>query len=218
MPTPVPIIRFAGFAFFALATASLLPGGARDLAANSPFMPPGTFAGPAAVTEGGSLELRSIMVLGGAPQFSIYDSSNKRASWVGLNDADQDFAVKSYDAKAETVNVEYHGRPLMLVLQKARIGAAAMPVPGAPAVAGGQMPAPLPPPSSGLVNTVKINPTPAEEAQRLQAVVEEIRRRREQRQQVGQQQPLPSAVQQQGQGNRPSSSPNIQQARPASHR
>ncbi|MDD3179051.1 MAG: hypothetical protein PHQ04_01725 [Opitutaceae bacterium] len=150
-------------------------------------MPPGALAGQT-VGEAETLELRSIMVLGSTPQFSIYDPSRKRASWVGLNDSSQDFVVKNFDASRETVTVEYRGRACILALQKAKIAAAPpLPAVGSPSAATATTPSA---PASGLINTVKINPTPAEEAQRLQAVVEEIRRRREQRRQAGQ--PLPT--------------------------
>jgi hypothetical protein len=187
-----------------LATGGAVPAATNDLVTNSPFTAPGTVAGPGA-GDAVTLELRSVMTLGGAPRFSIFDTATKRATWVGLNEREREFVVKSYDSSAETVNVEYRGRTFTLSLQKAKITAGPVPAMGAPPVP--PVPAPTPPPA--LVNTVKTNPTPAEEAARLQAVVEEIRRRREQRQ-TGPLPPPPPPVSQPAPARSPSVLPGHQ--------
>jgi len=164
----------------ALAAAALSSAAPQDLVDNSPFAPAGSAARQAA-NAGAPLELRSIMVIDGMPQFSIFDPSTKQGIWIKLRDATQDIVVKNYDAGAESVEVEYQGRPLILALRISKIAAG----PAVP-VGGISMPsaATSPTPSAALVNTVKTNPTSTEEAARLQAVVEEIRRRRDQRSQT----------------------------------
>lgn len=207
MLRPVCLLRYALLGVSILALSAAARAAVEELVRNSPFVPPGN-ASAAAAPEGGGLELRSIMTSGQAAQFSIYDATTKRATWVSLNDKgnNPDLVVKNYDANTETVSVDYRGRPLTLPLQRAKIAVlpvsalpmAAMPMLALPPAGATLATVPAPPPSA-LVKTVKVNPTPAEEAQRLQAVVEEIRRRRELREQTGQQQTPQLQPAQQGQ-------------------
>lgn len=160
------------------------------LASNSPFLPPASDNAP--VAEATPLELRGILSMGGRTSFNIYDPATKSSSWVGLNESGQPYTVKNFDAATERVTVEYQGRSLALVLQRPKIVAA--PVTAAPAGPPSKTPTPMP--------AAVLNPTPADEARRLEAVAAEVRRRRALRQQAAQMQ-----AQQQQQGEAPPATP-----------
>lgn len=157
-------------------SAALYAGDTGNLAKNSPFMPPATSAAPAP-TENAPLELRGVLGTGADALFNIYDPSRKRSAWVRANDADgREFVVRSFDAGSTTVQVEHGGRSLSLKLAEAKIlPLAANAVP---------MPAPVP----GGPTPAVVNPTPADEARRLESVAAEVRRRRALRAAAAQQQ------------------------------
>ena len=119
------------------------------------------------------LEFRSVLVDRGEFFFSIYQPSAHAGLWVSLNEPGNPFTVTAYDEKAETVKVSYQGRTLSLVLKESKIQAFVQktPPPNATAPAPG---APLP---AGVA-------APADEANRLARIAEEIRRRRALRQQA----------------------------------
>jgi hypothetical protein len=104
---------------------------------------------------------------GGETFFSLYDPTARLSMWVGLNEPGNPFTVQNYDPEKATAAVQYKGRVLNLALKQSKVASL-------PAQAG---PSPLPTNSSG--------PQPAavaggsgDEASRLAAVAEEIRRRR----------------------------------------
>ena len=115
--------------------------------------------------------------------FSLYDLNSKESFWVGLNETGFPALVRNYDRNTETVTVEQQGRTLSLTLTAARTMAAAPAVgpqpqgghPNAPGGAGG----PTLQPSNGQpqFGPVPSSVTP-DEAQRLQRIADEIRRRR----------------------------------------
>ena len=150
-----------------------------SLLANSPF---GTVkTGPAGDAAGNQpLEFRGTSEEGGQQYFSIYDTATKRSRWVTLNAASDDFVVKSYDPDAHTVSLDQHGRVLALTLKSG------------PRIVQ-NVPPPMPP------NTANLQPGQMQpggvgkgpEAQRLQQIAEEIRRRRALRQQPAQM-PMPN--------------------------
>ena len=144
----------------------------RNLVTNSPF---GTAqqSGNVAATNGASLEFRGTFVEGGERFFSLVDTSTRRAEWVGLNERDRPFVVRSFDPESETITVDHQGRTLNLKLHSARIGV----LPQQPVAQAGP-----PQPANGN-NQPSANQPSATEAQRLAQVAEEIRRRRALRQQ-----------------------------------
>lgn len=169
-----------------LAAGSLLVLGLRAAAADdplnvaNPFMPPASAGGGAAAkpTADTPIELRGVMQAGDATMFSIYDPSRKTSTWVRLGETGRDFVVRRYDDRNDTVNVDYQGRTVTLALRTAKV--ASSPGNVAPLVA-----APPPPPAG---NPVVLNPSPADEQRRLEAIAAEVNRRRQLRQQAIRQQ------------------------------
>jgi hypothetical protein len=103
----------------------------------------------------------------GSAAFCIYDTAKKKDFWVGLNETGHDFVVKSADAASDSVSVQYQGRTMKLTLRTAKVasaGAAAAPIMG---------------PQGGP--QVALNPSPADEQRRLDAVAQEVRRRKQER-------------------------------------
>jgi hypothetical protein len=148
------------------------------LTTESPFLPAGAPAG--AATENAVLEFRGVMVTSQGPVFLIVDTSTpaKKGAWVKLNDTGRDFSVKNYDTQSDAVSVDYRGRLLSLSLAKSKVGSSGVPMPpGAGTVPGGQ-------PPSGPISPVVLNPTAADETRRLEAVTQEVLRRRQLRQQA----------------------------------
>jgi len=135
----------------------------------NPFAPtPGAGApGQASSTPDAPLELRGIMAVGDSMMFSIYDPSRRSATWTKLNELGRDYIVRTYDAAKDTVTLDYQGRTLTLVLHTAKVASAPVALP--PPVAA------TPPPIGG---PVVLNPTPADEQRRLEAIAAEVNRRR----------------------------------------
>lgn len=147
---------------------------------DSPFLPAAA-EGAAGKAADAPLELRGVLNMGGETRFNIVDTSTRKGSWVGLNQAGE-FRVVAYEriGDNDTVTVEQGGRSLRLELVKPRTGKAApAKAPGA-AVAQQQQ---------GPVTPVVLNPTPADNARALEDTIAEVRRRRLLRQQ----QPQPGA-------------------------
>ena len=163
-----------------LAGAGSAPDKLNGLLDNSPF---GVSRANAAAGNATAdpLEFRSVYEEKGNKYFSIYDTATHRSTWVELNDPVNGFSIKAYDGAHENITVDYHNKPLTLSLKRAAaVAQAAVPVSPVP------LPGGVPPPNSpGLAA-----PSPAD-AQRLQQIQEEIRRRRAQRQQP--QVPQPSS-------------------------
>jgi hypothetical protein len=155
-----------------LAAAALGPAGVlrADLAPTSPFLPPNSTAAGAQAGPSGPVELRGIMSTSGGVAYCIYDTAKKSSAWVGLNEGGYDFVVKSAEAASDTVTVDFQGRSLKLVLRTAKVTSAA-PV-GGP---GGTLGIP------GATPAVAMAPSPADEQKRLDAVAQEVRRRRMER-------------------------------------
>jgi hypothetical protein len=180
------------------ATAGTTPAPAgtdalESLVKDSPFLP--VASGGAAPGQNGPLELRGVIMERGSYAFSLYDLNSKESYWVGLNETGFPFMVRSYDAISDTVTVEQQGRVLSLTLAAARTMAAnpvmaSQPTPGAPGPSGGPQPtgASGTGPTQFAVGAVPSSVTP-DEAQRLQRIADEIRRRRA----VGKALPTPAA-------------------------
>jgi hypothetical protein len=141
----------------ALLVALFAPVVRADLPANAAAQ------GEAAVP-GGPIELRGIMATSEGVQFCIYDSAKKKDVWVGLNETGHDFVVKTADPSQDRASVEYQGRILRLDLHSAKVSSSG---------AAGQPPAP-----SAIATAQNLGTSPADEQKRLDAVAQEVRRRR----------------------------------------
>lgn len=171
----------------AMGAASAEGDALEKLVKDSPFLP--AAAGAAASGQTGPLELRSIIMDRGSYYFSLYDLNSKESFWVGLNEPGFPAVVRNYDRNSDTVTVEQQGRTMSLTLATARTMAAspAMAVPaqaggpGGPPIAAGASASggPTIQPSNGQA---QFGPVPSsvtpDEAQRLQRIADEIRRRR----------------------------------------
>lgn len=168
-----------------IACLGLLPGlaahAADGLAGDSPFKPAATAGASATATPDAPIELRGIMAEGDHYMFSIYDTGKKSSTWARLNEPGRDFVIRSHDEARDLVTVEQNGRLLTLTLKAAKVvsGPANVPMPMPRPVAGAQ---PVP-----VGGPVVLNPTPADEQRRLEAVATEVRRRRALREQAAQQ-------------------------------
>ncbi|HEY5079867.1 MAG TPA: hypothetical protein VII43_08465 [Opitutaceae bacterium] len=142
-----------------------------DLAASSPFLPAGAAAGPGAgAGPADPVELRGIMALPDGFAYCIYDTAKKSSSWVGLNETGNDFVVKSADAATDSVMVSLGGRDIRLALKVSKVVSTGSGSAGATVAPGSVLGA----------------PTPGEEQKRLDAVANEVRRRRQEREKAAQ--------------------------------
>jgi hypothetical protein len=175
---PVSYRHFKALAvLFSIVSASTSLSGAEPIISRSPFLPP---AAPtdSAPTADATLELRGIMAAGEGYMFSIYDSTNKSSVWSRLNETGHPFVVKSHDESRDSVTVEHQGRTLTLALRTAKVAAAPLHQPQQAQPAPGQN-APQP-----IGGPVVLNPSPADEQRRLEAIAAEVNRRRMIRQQA----------------------------------
>jgi hypothetical protein len=172
-------LRFAGVG----AGWGAAAGAEADLVAKSPFMSAAA-PGAAAPTAGAPLEFRGTMQTAAGLKARIVDPSRKAGTWLLINERDPsfDFVVKQIDTEHETVTVEYQGRPLTLAQHVAKVASsgAAQTMANVPPNVGPPMPA-------AITNSVVVNPTPADEQRRLDAVAAEVARRRALREQASQQ-------------------------------
>jgi hypothetical protein len=164
--------RFAWTFLLAAAATVFLAGRLRaDLASSSPFLPANSAAAAANSGPVGPIELRGVMSTPGGTAFCIYDTAKKKGVWVGLNETGHDFLVKSADSSSDSVSVQYQGRSLTLTLRTAKVASAG------PA----SLPAVVPPGGPQGGPQVTLNPSPADEQKRLDAVAQEVRRRKQER-------------------------------------
>jgi hypothetical protein len=161
------------------------------LVADSPFLSPAGGMRSAAATSTGPLELRSVVFVDGAYQFSIFDQGTGESDWVRIGEGGYPFVARSFNRERDALTVEHQGRTLVLALQPAKMasGAAAQPQsqPPLPGPGDATNRKGNPPPGQGpphtAANASNNAPTPpgatsAAEAQRLQNLADEIRRRR----------------------------------------
>lgn len=181
-----------------LGLLALVAGVRGEVSTVSPFLPPG--GANAGGQEAGALELRGVMVANGESFFNILDTGTKKSVWLSINQGGRDFVVRSHEASNQTdaVVVDYQGKQVKLTLVKAKTGKAAAPQIAPPqaaaamAAAGAPAARPGPPPPQGPVSPVVLNPTPADEARRLEDFRNEVLRRRLQRQQEADQKARPA--------------------------
>ena len=175
------------FRLFFAAGAALAshPAATGQIAAKSPFMPPQS-AAAAGPTAGAPLEYRGYMETAEGRLYRIHDPAKKTGTWVKLNEknADFDLIAKQHDTDQETLTIEHQGKTLTLAERKPKV------------VSSGSAAAAMPPPiltpaptnvSPAVTQAVVLNPTPADEQRRLDAVAAEVARRRALREQASQQ-------------------------------
>ncbi|MBL9189595.1 MAG: hypothetical protein JNK23_19095 [Opitutaceae bacterium] len=161
----------------------LLGGGVvahAQLASKSPFMP-AQAGGAAAPAANAPIEYRGYLEIGGVRQFRLYDPEKKASVWVQLNERNTDLGVlaKEHDADAGTLTVEHRGTVHRLPIRVGKILAGSAPPPPMPAT----LPSNVAP---AVVQSVVVNPTPADEQRRLESVAAEVARRRALREQATQ--------------------------------
>ena len=144
-----------------------------QLSDSSPFAPTAASGTAGAAAENEPLELRGIAATPEGLRICIYDAAKKTSKWVGLNESGDGgrYVVKSADPERDTVLVQSDGRIMTLALRKAKVASAG------PAGAW----------TGGLPPTVVLNPTPEDNQRRLQAVADEVRRRRLERERADRQ-------------------------------
>jgi hypothetical protein len=150
-------------------------GRGEDAGTRSPFLPPNApaSAAQAAAASPNGLEFHGVMVSPSGTEYNIYDPTKKSSYWVPANGTAGGLTVKGGDAANNTVTVEMGGQVQTLVMKDTKVQAGmAGPMPGIAPVSG-----------------VVLHPTPEDEQRRLQAVAEEVRRRRLLREQAAGQGP-----------------------------
>ncbi len=110
------------------------------------------------------LEFRSIAKLSGEMTFSLFDPMEKRGFWLGVDQSEGGFTVLEYKEKEDSVVVRHDGRTRVIPLHESKVTALAE-APPTPTPPGGAQPA-----------ATEEAGTPEERMQNLAA---EIRRRRE---------------------------------------
>jgi hypothetical protein len=185
----------SGIGYVALIAGIFVCGSAlqaQNVTSRSPFMPEGGAAPGAVPTENNPLELRGIVATKNGYLYGIFDPTKRQSYWVRANESGAEFVVRGHDIQNETVSVDFQGRSMTLALKAAKVESLG-PVPN-PAIANVQNPAAVSrvPPN---MPPVALNPTPADEARRLESVAAEVRRRRMLRQAASQQGAQPTTVQ-----------------------
>lgn len=173
LPWMSPHFRFLLWVLPVLTGASVSGAVSLDeLVKSSPFMPAGQESVPVAPTENAAVEFRGMITTPTGVLFGLYDRTKQTGAWVGKDEKDADFVVKSYDPASDMLSVDYHGQKFNLTLSSSKIGSAAPSVPfvvaGAPGTrqAGGVTPA-----------VARVD-----DQRRLEAIAAEVRRRRALRQ------------------------------------
>jgi hypothetical protein len=146
-----------------------------QLAAKSPFAPPQA-AATNTPTAGAALEYRGYLQTSEGAQFRLYDPVKKIGTWVKMNERNPDFdvVVKQHDNGQTTLTIEHQGKTLTLEERKSKVvssGAAAQAMP--PPMANVQSNV-----APAVTQAVVLNPSPADEQRRLEAVASEVARRR----------------------------------------
>jgi hypothetical protein len=156
---------------------------APPIASRSPFLPPENSPVEKTEAAAAALEFRGFVDVGGGKQFRLFDPAKKQGAWVRLNERSPEFeaVIRQHNEGEESVSVEHQGRTVTLTMRKAKIvadAAAAAPPPGV-APAGPAITV-----TPAVPQSVMVNPSPADEQRRLEAVAAEVNRRRALREQA----------------------------------
>lgn len=190
--------RLPFFCRLAVIGALVVSGGSAhaQLAAGSPFLPQGGAA--AAATTNGPLEYGGYLdTPAGERLYRINDPARKLGAFFKLGERHDGLGVlvRQSDDDRNTLTVEHDGKTVTLERRKAKIVSAGPPAMVMPP----QAPVAAPNVASAVTQSVVVNPTPADEQRRLEAVAAEVARRRTLREQAGQQfnqsvQPVPAQM------------------------
>lgn len=162
------------------AGAQLRPGLLESLVKDSPFRP-GQAGAPSGDGGPAQFEFRGVVAEAGGYVFSVYDPGRREAGWVRLDEPGRSFVARRYDPAKDALTIEHNGEARTINLKRAVVQPLTQ-APPAPA-----SPPPLPTagaarPPAGNAAAPSPNTTNAQEAQRLQNIADEIRRRRALRQ------------------------------------
>lgn len=135
----------------------------------SPFLPPN--AAPAAGQAVGpnGIELHGVMSTSAGTKYDLYDPAKKAGVWIALNQEVDGIRVTAGNPEIGSVTISVNGQMADLALKQVKTTAGI----SGPMVFG---------------NVPTFRATPAEEQRRLQAVADEVRRRRLLREQAERQQ------------------------------
>jgi len=161
------------------AVAAALSAGASaraQLSAVSPFAPPDN--GSANQADPNAIEYRGTMSSGKGTLYLIYDPVKHLSTWVGLNEPGSPYSVRLDDVLNERITLQVNGQQLVLPLRTAKVGAG----PTINPAALGQMQPNMQIQSIG--GPAVLHPTAEDEQRRLQSVADEVRRRRQAREQA----------------------------------
>lgn len=202
---PMKPISSPSLCILALATMLSCANLRAGVSTESPFAPRGASA--MGVASNTPIELRGMTSDDkGGMRFAIYDPVKKEGAWVSVDEPGQSFVVRSYDAATNRIVVDYQGKPQTLVLAEPKFGAGktigapiTLGAPGSqPAMAASGRFTYTPGTAAGVQNRgnrggnqPQVEGQPAQpqaqaqpsasETQRLEAIREEVRRRREAR-------------------------------------
>ena len=184
-------LALVGWAWLAVVESAAQPS-------SSPFLPH-SVAVANAPTAGTPIEFRGFMDSSEGMRFRLFDPARKAGVWVKLNEREPtlDVVAKQFAPEGETLVIEHQGRTLTLAQRVSKVVSSG-------SAMQNMAPPQMPNVPQAVTQAVVVNPTPADEARRLEAVASEVARRRALREQASQQ-VNPSPVQQQMQ---PRQSPN----------
>jgi len=121
------------------------------------------------------LEFRGVMVEGDTYYFSVFAAADSRSEWLSLNEnSAKKYVIKSYDPTKQVLTVDNQGQLLTLPLIAGKGGAS---------VGNTALPQAAPRPAVANPTTPQ-TVTPPNDAERLNKIAEEIKRRRALRQQA----------------------------------
>lgn len=172
--------------------AAQLPSGGP--LARSPFLPPDSAGGPAAVAPNETTwQFSGILGTGPGALYCLVNTQTHRSHWLPLGgEAAEGLVVRDFDAANDTLVVQTGGGPTVsLRLQSVQTGVTG---PTAMNNTPRNLPATGPAASGPAASGPQSNATPATEAERLRAVAEEVRRRRALRQATIEQQAAQAAA------------------------
>jgi hypothetical protein len=178
--SPIPTVLIAGLLLAGVGVQAQVP--------RSPFMRkvPEQVEQVEAPVEDAELQFCGTFGDGDAKRFLIYNKTINRSGWLQIGEeGPEGVFVDAYNHEDATVQVRQGSQTLNLALQAATISAASAQRKAPVTLAGN---------SSDITKTVRVNPTPADERRRLEAVAAEVRRRRALRQSASSGQAVAPAV------------------------
>lgn len=162
----IPMIRILVFWGFISLTNLLSAQNAPER--SSPFLPQGNIFSATDV-DPNSLQLRGLLTTSKGTRFCIFDPNSKKSTWLSVGEPHEIFTIESADRTTGTIVIQIQGRQVTLAMSDSKVASNSISVGESPAL-----------------TKVVLNPTPQDEQRRLQAITEEITRRRQLREQQNQ--------------------------------